>query len=246
MRLGLQLYTLRNLDESLVETIERVGTTAYEGVQFSRLGDADVDALATALEAAGLATAGAHVDLDALTDDPAAVLDSYRTLDCSELVVPSYDESAFETAAGARDAGARLAELADRLAGDGVGLHYHNHTFEFTPLGDDGTRAYDEFAAAADGVGLEVDTGLANHAGVDPVALLERHADRLSLVHLTDSRPDDEDALHVDIGEGTVDVEACVDAAAAAGADWLLFEHGLTDDPPGSIERAADRLAPLP
>jgi len=243
MRLGLQLYTLRNLDGPLAETIERVGATRYEGVQFSRVGDADVDALAAALETAELATAGAHVDLDALVDDPAAVLDSYRTLDCQELVVPSYDEAAFETAAGARDAGARLAELAERLVGDGVGLHYHNHTFEFGDV--DGGRAYDAFAEAADGVGLEVDTGLANHAGEDPVALLERYGDRVSLVHLTDSRPDDPDALHVDIGEGTVDVEACVDAAADAGADWLLFEHGLTDDPLGSIERAADHLAPL-
>jgi len=241
MRLAIQLYTLRNREESLVETVERVGETPYEGVQFAGLGETDPGAIAGALDRAGLDTAGAHVGLEELEEQYDETLATYGTLDCDELVIPSYEREAFETAEGAREAGARLADVADRLAGKG--LHYHNHTFEFTDLGDE--RAYDVFADAAEGIELEVDTGLANHAGQDPVALLERYGDRVSLVHLTDSRPGEEDALHVDIGEGTVDVEGCVGAAADAGAEWLIFEHGLTDDPVASMEHAAEQLGPL-
>jgi len=243
MRLAVQLYTLRNLGEPLTDTIARLGDTPYEGVQFSSFGGVVPDALAAALDRVGLDVAGAHVDLDAIEDNYRATIDSYGALGCDQFVVPSYERDAFETEDGARGAGERLAKTADRLGADDTGLHYHNHTFEFADLG--GTRAYDVFAGAAEGVGLEIDTGLASHAGVDPVALLERYADSVSLVHLTDSRRGSEDTLHVDLGTGEVDVEACVDAARGAGVEWLIFEHGLTAHPLESITDAAERLAPL-
>lgn len=243
MRLAIQLYTLRNLDEPLTATLQRLADTPYEGVQFAGLDGATTAELADALDDAGLDVAGAHVGLEDLETDPGGTVATYDALGCDQLVVPSYEREAFESDAGAREAGRRLSSLADALDADDAGLHYHNHTFEFTPL-DDGT-AFDAFAAAADGVGLEIDTGLASHAGVDPVALLERYGDRVSLVHLTDSRAGEEDALHVDPGEGEVDVPACVEAAGDAGADWIIFEHGLTDDPLRSMERAAETLSPL-
>jgi sugar phosphate isomerase/epimerase len=240
MRLGVQLYTLRSLDEPVTDTIERFADTAYEGVQFSRLPDADTAAVTAALDRAGLAVAGAHVDTDDLLADPAGTAAAYGAFRCDRLVVPSYERAAFETATGAREAGKRLSAVADEA---GANLHYHNHTFEFDRV--DGERAYDTFVAAAAGVGLEVDTGLASHAGVDPVALIEAYADRVSLVHLTDTRAGNEETLHVDVGDGEVDIEGCVDAARAAGVDWLVFEHGLTDDPLASTKRAADVLGPL-
>jgi len=243
MRLAIQLYTLGDLDESLSETIPRLADTPYEGVQFAGFGDAIPEELAAALDDAGLDVAGAHVGADEIEDAYEETLDAYGTVGCEELVVPSYDREAFETGAGARAAGERLAGLADRLDDDGVGLHYHNHTFEFADLGEE--RAFDVFAAAADGVGLEIDTGLANHAGADPVELLERYGDRVSLVHLTDSRPGSDDTLHMDLGTGEVDIEACVDAARDAGAEWIIFEHGLTDHPLDSAADAAETLEPL-
>lgn len=243
MRLGIQLYTLRNLDESLPETIERVGDTPFEGVQLSGFGDSTPAEVASALAAADLDVAGAHVGINEIRDDYAETLATYGELGCDEFVVPSYDSEAFESESAAREAGRDVASVADRLAADGVMLHYHNHTFEFTPL-DDGT-AFDAFADAAAGVGLEIDTGLANHGGADPVALLERYGDRVSLVHLTDSRPGSMDTRHMDLGTGDVDLEACVDACAEADVDWLIFEHGLTDDPIQSMETAADALLEL-
>ncbi|MEF8850972.1 MAG: TIM barrel protein [Haloarculaceae archaeon] len=169
MRPGLQLYTLREYGDSVVDRIERVAETSYEGVQVSGLGDDDPAEVADALDRTGLDAAGAHVDLANIEADP-------------------------------------------------------------------------------EGVGLEVDVGLASHAGGDPVALLERYGDRTTLVHLTDSRAesdDDEDTRHVDLSEGEVDLAGCIDAAADAGVAWLLFEHGLSDDPVASMERAEAVIADL-
>ncbi|MFC6976225.1 hypothetical protein ACFQL1_18515 [Halomicroarcula sp. GCM10025709] len=47
------------------------------------------------------------------------------------------------------------------------------------------------------------------------------------------------------LGEGVVDLQAVVDAARAAGTEWLVFEH---DDPAAPIEAmaaAADVLSTL-
>ena len=243
MQLGLQLYTLRDLDESLTATIDRLVDGPYDGVQFAGLDGADPTAVAAALGDAGLDDAGAHVRADEIEDDYEDLLAAYDVLGCDQFVVPTYDTTAFETEEGARTAGERLAGLSDRLSADGASLHYHNHTFEFTDLGD-GT-AFDAFTDAAAGVGVEIDTGLANHAGVDPVDLFDRYGDRVDLVHLTDSRPGSSGSKHVDLGEGTVDVEACVDAAADCGTEWIIFEHGQTDHPIASVEHAAEVLRPL-
>lgn len=243
MRLGIQLYTLRDVDDSLTETLHRVAETPYEGVQFAGVEDESIDEIVATLDETGLGVADAHVGLDAIENDYEATRETYSTLGCERLVVPAYEREAFETAAGAREAGERLSDLADRMETDGFEVHYHNHSFEFTDL--DGATAFDTFAAAGEGVGLEIDTGLANHAGVDPVALLERYGDRVALVHLTDSDPDDPEAPHADLGTGTVDIEGCVETASEIDAEWLVFEHGVTDDPVASMEDAAKTLAPL-
>lgn len=240
MRLGIQLYTLRELDESLTETVERLADTPFEGVQFARLHRDTARQLRPVLEEIGLGTAGAHVGLDTLENDFQSVRETYGPLSCTEMVVPSYENEAFESEAGARAAGDRLTELHDEIAGNGFDLHYHNHTFEFTDLG--GETAFDAFADSTSAA-LEIDTGLASHAGIDPVALIERYADRLSLLHLTDSQPGSDETLHVDLGEGTVDLASCVDAAQNAAVDWIIFEHGQTDDPLASMEHAAETIS---
>ncbi|WP_312907862.1 hypothetical protein [Natronosalvus caseinilyticus] len=67
------------------------------------------------------------------------------------------------------------------------------------------------------------------------------------LVHLTDTVPGDESLLHVDVGDGVVNVDACASAAASVGTEWLICENGLTEKPLASLARGsatfADRCA---
>ncbi len=237
MQYGIQLYTLRDIDATLPETIELVGDSAFEGIEFAGFDGEDPAQLAKTAASAGLNIVGAHVSFNDLEADPAGTLGPYQTLGCDRIVIPSYDRDAFATAAAAREAGARIGDLVDPVEDIGARLLYHNHTFEFEPVNDETT--FDAFVTAADGVALEFDIGLANHGGVDPAVYLERYADRVELVHLTDSRPPDHDARHADLGTGTADLNRCLDICEDAGVAWAVFEHGLTDDPIGSMERAA-------
>ncbi|WP_224337537.1 sugar phosphate isomerase/epimerase family protein [Haloprofundus halobius] len=247
-RPAIQLYTLREFDEPLTETLLRVGETTYEGVEFAGLGDESPDAIADALDDAGLVPVGAHVGLDAFESDYAATVERYRTLGCDRIVVPSYGEGGFGSVASAMETADDLSSVADRLVADGFEAHYHNHTYEFAAL-EASSRfetAYDAFAAYSDDqLGLEFDVGLAQHGGVDPTTYLDRYADRLSLIHLTDTNPGDDDTLHVDLDEGVVDLNACVSTAAAADVDWVIHENGLTTDPEATLESSSRRLQEL-
>lgn len=238
VRTAVQLHTLRNLEEEIDALIEWVATTPFEGVQpRAGLTPEDVPRINRALEATGLELAGAHVKFDRLVDAYDELLAIHRDIGNTDLVIGSYDAEAFVEEAGNAEAARRISELATRLADDGMQLHYHNHYFEFAPLGD-GT-AYDAFVDRTDdALGLEIDTGLAQFGDADPVPLFEHYGDRVSLVHVTDTIPGSNDTVHHDLGKGIVDLPACFDAALAADVDWLIFEHGRTDDPKASIRDA--------
>ena len=246
IRPAIQLYTLRDLDEPLTETLSRVSETTYEGVEFAGLHDQSPEALATALEDGGLEPVGAHVGLDVLESEYETVVSEYGTLGCSRIVVPSYGRDGFGSTSAIAETANHLSELADRLADDGFQLSYHNHAYEFEASEGDFATAYDEFAThKSDRLGLEFDVGLARFGGVDPVAYLDRYADSISLVHLTDTVPGDDESLHTDLGDGVVDLGACVRAAGDTSAEWLVHENGLTADPVATLESSAVRVGEL-
>lgn len=244
IRRGIQLYTLRGVDESLTATLERIADTNYQGIEFAGLGAASPEAVACTLEETGLTAVGAHVGVGEIESNYDEVVETYRALGCSRLVIPSYDEAAFTTPEGVDAAAARLSDLATRLDDDGLELAYHNHTFEFEPL--DGETAFERFVErTSDLVRLEIDTGLSKHAGVDPVDLIRRYDDRTSLIHLTDTRSGFDSTFHVELGGGEVDLQACLAAAQDAGVEWAVYEHGQTTEPIESLSHSDSALSSL-
>ena len=242
-RTAIQLQTLDGLDRPLPETIERIGETALNGVEFAGLGGATPAAVAAALDDAGLEVVGAHVDPARIEADYDDVIESYREIGCTRLIFPGRDPETFRTAGSVQRLAERLSGLASRLADDGFDLCYHNDRYEFgTP---ESHSAFETFVDSLDGVGLEIDTGLAAYGGADPVSLLRRHRDRTPLVHLTDSVEGSPGTAQVELGAGTVDVEGCVDACLASDVEWLVYEHGRTNDPPASLHHGETRMASL-
>ncbi len=240
VRIAVQLYTLRGLNEPIPELLRRVAETAFVGVEFAGVGETPPAAVADALADAGLVAAAAHVGIDALEADLDATLATYREVDCDHLVVPYLGAERFADEAAVRETARRLNDLAGRLDARGVDLSYHNHDHEFVDLGD--RTAFDVLVAATDDrVGFELDVGWARAAGHDPVTLLDRLDGRVPLVHLKDTA----DGRSVELGEGDVDVEACAAAAREAGAEWLVYEHDDPEDPAASLDRGAETLASL-
>jgi sugar phosphate isomerase/epimerase len=236
VRTAIQLYSLRTVEEPLPALIEAV--EGYDGVEFAyRLPDADREAVAAALDRAGVTAAGAHVPIEQLDD-----LDPYRALGCDTLVVPYLDESHFESREAVERTATRLTDAAERLVDRGFAFGYHDHTHEFVPL-EDGT-AYGALAAATPtSVDLQLDVGHAALAGEDPVALIERYADRIEQVHLKDCDLDGKTSTA--LGEGDVDIAGCIDAALDAGVEWGIVEFEDSDDPLVTAERSREALDSL-
>ncbi|WP_306052764.1 sugar phosphate isomerase/epimerase family protein [Natronococcus wangiae] len=241
---AINLYSVRALEASATEVLDRVADAGYDGVQFagecSPVHD-DPDAIAETLERRGLEVAPPHVGIEALEDDRSAVREAYAPFEIDAVVVPWLDPDGFESAAAVDETAARIDALAADLADDGWDLHYHNHDHEYADLGDE--RAFDRFVGATN-VGIELDVGWALVAGDEPATRIRDLEGRVRTVHMKDMDVD-ADPSFVEIGEGDVDMRACAEAAAAVDAEWLVYEHDDPADPAASIERGAAFLDEL-
>jgi sugar phosphate isomerase/epimerase len=235
--IGFQLHSLHAVDEPLPTVIGRVGDAGFEGVEFAGLGDADPAAVAAALDETGLAPAGAHVALDALEADP-GVVETYRGLGCQNLAVPWLAPETFASRSSVVEVAARLDAVARTLEARGLRLDYHNHDQEFRAL--DGGVALETLLESTGAIGFQLDLGWAGAAGHDPLALLDRYADRIASVHLKDY--DAAAGEPVAVGEGDLDVGAAIDAVRTHGVDWLLYE---AEGRPDSYETLAHAAAVL-
>ncbi|WP_225336443.1 sugar phosphate isomerase/epimerase family protein [Halomicrobium urmianum] len=244
VRTAINLYSVRELDESVEEILDRVADAGYDGVQFSggrTWGEAGPEKIREKLDETGLEVTGAHVGIDELEDDQEATVEAYRTLGCDSVVVPYLDATEFESTDAVDQTIDRLQLLQDQLEDYNIELHYHNHDHEFVDLGEH--TGFDRLIDGTSEIGFELDVGWAAAGGSDPVELLDRIGERGPLVHMKDVDLDTN--TPVEIGTGDVDMEACARAASEAGADWLIYEHDFPSNPTVSIERGAEALSLL-
>lgn len=241
-RMAIQLYTLRDLDLALPELLWRVGETGLDGVEFAGVDANQTETIAAVLSETGLVPAAAHVPMESLEDEFEETVATYSSLDVGTLVVPYLDESHFENEEAVAATADRLTDLADRLSEHGFGLCYHNHDHEFVDFGDE--TAFDVLVEETDDrVGIELDVGWVQAAGFDPTDLLARLGERVPIVHLKDV--DAASRTPVELGDGDLDVDACVAAARDASVEWVVYEHDKPDNPEQSLKHGAETLTAL-
>ena len=236
---GIQLYTLRNADESLPALLERVADAGFEGVEFAyRIYDADPEAIRRTLDETGLDAASAHVPIERLEDDTEATVDLFRSFGVETLTVPSLDEDCFQSRAAVEEAADRLESIADELNTYDLDLGYHNHTHEFVDL--DGQFALEVlFEETGGDVRPQIDVCHAARAGAEPVALLRRLGD-VRQVHVADA--DLESSTPVAIGEGDLDFDAISTAFHEVGGEWAFYEYE-DDDPLATLDKGASDVS---
>jgi inosose dehydratase len=87
--------------------------------------------------------------------------------------------------AGWKAFGARMTGFADYIAGQGLRFAYHHHLGTVVERADD-LAAFLKITGAS--VGLTLDTGHAALGGIDPVAAIRAHSERIAHVHCKDVR----------------------------------------------------------
>jgi sugar phosphate isomerase/epimerase len=220
--IALELYTVRDqLQEHFAETVREVAELGYPAVEFAGYGGLSAAEMASLLRETRLEAAGTHVSLDALRKDLDGQIAYCREISCSYLVVPAAPRGA-PLAEALPKLATELNEMGHRCRREGIFLGYHNHDFEFQEV--DGQPLLEHLMAETDpqAVTFELDVYWAAFAGHDPVAFLERHAERIAILHMKDM---DAERRYTEVGEGTLDMAGLCRMGRETGVRWYIVEH---------------------
>jgi sugar phosphate isomerase/epimerase len=247
-RLGIQLYTLRddaqkNLERTLA-SIAEIGYTDVELLQSMHNFGMPAAQLRRVLDRLHLRAPSTHIGTEEL-DDLSRTLDDAHVLGHQYVVLASLPGEA----AGNLDAYRRMA---DRLntAGEtarkaGLWIAFHDEAQDFKAV--DGTVPYDVLVQRTDPnlVRLQLDTGNCAVGGGDPLAYLDKYADRYWLYHIKDAKslgaPHD-----TDLGTGIVDFKRLL-ARMHHKKDALLYveQESYAGTPLESARHDYQYFAPL-
>jgi sugar phosphate isomerase/epimerase len=235
-QIALQMYTLRShTAQDMAGTLRQVAAMGYPAVELAGYGGLSVAELGTILGETGLRAMGAHVGYAQFEARAAEVIAELRALGCEYAVIPSLPSDYREDADQARRAVEQFNRWATLCRDAGLRFAYHNHHFEFAPLGD-GTL-YDIIVDGTDPatVDLEVDAFWAHYAGVSPVAVIERLGRRASVIHLKDMAPGEHRA-DAPVGAGILNWDDILAAGRSVGARWYIVEQDHPQNPLADVE----------
>jgi sugar phosphate isomerase/epimerase len=242
--IAVQMYTLRNagpLDQQL-KIVHDAGVGAVETVGTQNVSAAELKQL---LDRYSIKAVSSHVQLADLRKDLDGVVAFNRSIGNTTLVVPYLGEQDRPTdAAGWTALGQELGEISRRVRAKGMRLAYHNHDFELVDFnGKTGLELL--FAAAGPDLETELDLAWVARAGYDPATMLGKFKGRVFAVHAKDNAPkgeaEDEGGFAA-VGQGVLDWNAILPAAASAGVRWYIVEHDHPQDPATVIQTGADYL----
>src|SRR5215217_2999047 len=135
-QISLQLYTVHEeTARDMPGTLRRISEIGHPAVEFAGFGGLSAEDLRNILADLGLRASGAHVPFDSWEKDPEAVLNDMHALSCNHAIVPiaspeyRRDEAELAKLAGSLNRWGELCRQED------VTFSYHNHDFEFAPLG---------------------------------------------------------------------------------------------------------------
>ncbi len=237
------------------ETLRKVSAIGYNAVEISQIpmtpeNVAELDSSRTEL---GMDIAALSVAMempkgrpgDSLKDHFDKIVDDAKRLDSKLLRIGMLPFPAMKSLGAVIDFAKEANGYAERLAEHGIGLYYHNHHIEFAKF--DGKYMLDIIAENSPAMGMEIDVHWVQRGGLDPVRTLEKYAGRTAMVHLKDYRIgelpeaafgllDTGDIMgfmaefknvvqFAEVGEGNLDFPSIIDAARAAGAEYLLVEQ---------------------
>jgi len=220
--IALQLYTVREqLAPDFVGTMRRIAKMGYLGVETAGFPEGFTAVSAKALfDELGMTVCAAHAPLP-LGDQKQEVLDRLAILACTRLVCPWLPPEEYKSEDSIRRLCDRLNEAAAVAADHGVTLLMHNHWFEFEPVGE--TRPYKlwlEYLHPS--VEFELDAYWAQVGGVDPLTAVADLGPRLTLLHVKDGPADNNKSDMTAVGQGVMNYEAII--PAAANATWMVVE----------------------
>lgn len=243
-KISFQLYSARNFQpfSEVFRVVSQAGYSQVEGYSalYATLDSAAIAATKSDLDRNGLSMPTAHFGIDMLEDEPERVLEIVRALGIEAIYCPYLlPEDRPSDAGGWRALGERLQKASAPYRKAGLDFGWHNHDFEFFAL-PDGSFPQDHIFAGGPDLSWEADIAWIVRGGADPLAWIEKYADRITSVHVKDIAPvgenTDEDGW-ADVGHGTLPWGDLMKALSGTRAKYFIVEH----DNPKDLKRLAER-----
>lgn len=234
-RIGLQLYTVRDLmGQSVERTLYDVARIGYREVEFAGYFGRPPRAIKQLLDRNDLTSPSAHVPIDSMRSGWFQTLNEASQMNQKWLVIGWLGEEDRNSI----DAIKRTAELLNKAGQSAetfkIRVAYHNHDFEFAEV--EGRRIFDVLLEETDPkyVDFEMDLYWITKGGGDPFAYFERWPERFPLVHVKDAGPPPERRM-TEVGKGTIDFARIFAQRKLAGTRHFFVEHDNPADALASV-----------
>ncbi len=249
---GLQLYSLRDqLPKDVSGVIAKVAAAGYKEVEpygYSKKNGfwgLEPKAFSDLLKANGLTTPSAHYDMNQYlgsgkTENLEAYIEAAHATGQSHVIIPSINGEFIKTVDECKAVADKMNKAAEILKKEGLKLGYHNHNFEWRPIGN--TTFYDTVIDNTDPklVAMEMDIYWVVRSGKDPLDLFAKHPGRFEFVHVKDMDKTKSN-LNTEIGSGSIDFVKILAKAKQGGVKHFIVEQeNYTNiDPYVSIAQSA-------
>ena len=238
-RIGLQLYTVRRALATDIEgTIAAVAAAGITELEFAGYYGKTPAWWSALMKQHGLTAPATHEALPLTDDGWSVIFDRAKGMGHEIVIVPFVGNNYRGTRENWLKLSERLNTGAQKAKAAGLQFAYHNHDFEFAPVGD--TTGYDLLTANTDAslVKLELDIYWAVKAGHDPLAIMTAHPGRVICCHVKDASAAPERNM-LDVGAGTIDFKTLLAKGRALGLTHWFIEHDEPADPLASIRASA-------
>ncbi len=252
--IGIQLYTVRyETAKDLTGTLKKLSEIGFREVEMAGYYGKPAAELRKLLTDLSLRPTSSHRGLTEILKDPKKEIDYVAELGAKYLIVPfpAVPDSRFDnqpkdstkTIANSMTLddwkwiAEQLNEIGEQSKKSGVITGYHNHNLEFRTI--DGVVAYDQLLKQTDPslVTMELDIAWVVAAGLDPVAYLNTHPERFSLLHVKDVKKDIATVVDVvkttttEVGSGKVDWARLFAACNPQHIKHYYYEQEQWDGP---------------
>ena len=247
MKIGAQMYTLRDFCktlEGLDESLGRVAEIGYRSVQLSGVCPYDAAWMAERLKAYGLTCDLTHYDVNKILHETDQTIKHHDRLGCRYIGL-GYSQELQSEESFSRFV-ANLGEPIKKIAASGHKFMYHNHNHEFAKRDGKVLLYHLCDAFAKEELGITLDCYWAQAGGADSVALLRNLSGRVECVHYKDMvySLDDKAPRMTAVGQGNMNYEAIIRASYDAGVEFAFVEQDncYGEDPFVCLKQSYDYL----
>jgi len=218
---AIQLYSVRDaMENDFIGVLKKLGNEGfgYTGVEFAGFGEIPAEEMKKALEENGLKAIGSHTPVDRLLNDLDNEIAYHKTIGAEYIICPYLEiENKAETLEYAR----KLTPVAEKITAAGLKFGYHNHAHEF--IIDDGEYLLDIlFDNLPKGTIMEIDIYWTEYAGIDSLAYMEKHKDKLDLLHV---KQIGEGKINAEVDKGFIDFKEVIKKAQKMGVKHFILEQ---------------------